>query len=60
MDMWLGLVVVLIVVVLSYFTPRRKCAGSCQDCGSSCNAGRSDQAGQPADQISETKSTSAI
>ncbi len=41
MDMWLGLGVVLVVLALGYFTPRRKCGGGCQDCSSSCQGERS-------------------
>jgi hypothetical protein len=39
MDVWLGVGVVVVVLALSYFTPRRKCGsggGGCQGCGSSC------------------------
>ncbi|CAN5463798.1 hypothetical protein BH10PLA2_BH10PLA2_39420 [soil metagenome] len=38
MDVWLGVGVVVVVLALSYFTPRRKCGGGgCQGCGSSCS-----------------------
>ncbi len=35
MDLWLGLGVVVVVLALSYFSPRRKCGG-CRSCATGC------------------------
>ena len=35
MDLWLGLGVVVVVLALSYFAPRRKCGG-CRSCATGC------------------------
>ena len=60
MDMWLGLGVVLVVLALSYFTPRRKCGGGCQGCGSSCAGEQSRPIRQAADETNGAGPTSEI
>lgn len=39
MDLWLGLGIIVIVLALSYFSPRRKCGG-CRSCATDCGDDR--------------------